>query len=44
MKFFTKASLTNSETQRERDNREIAFEAAIEGIVLLENHNPVIGR
>lgn len=42
MKFFTKASLTNSETQRERDNREIAFEAAIEGIVLLENHNKTL--
>ena len=42
MKFFTKASLTNSETQRERDNREIAFAAATEGIVLLENHDQTL--
>lgn len=39
MRFFTKATTTNAETARERDHRKIAFEAAVEGIVLLENND-----
>ncbi|NLW10596.1 MAG: hypothetical protein GX028_01090 [Clostridiaceae bacterium] len=37
MKYYTKASSANTETARERDHRKIALDAAIEGIVLLEN-------
>ncbi|MBN1315880.1 MAG: glycoside hydrolase family 3 C-terminal domain-containing protein, partial [Anaerolineales bacterium] len=35
----TKAVTTDAETRRERDNRQIAYRAALEGIVLLENDN-----
>lgn len=42
MKYFTKASISNSETQREKEHRKIAFSAASEGIVLLENHNQAL--
>ncbi len=33
----TKASVSDAESQRERDNRDVAYRAALEGIVLLEN-------
>lgn len=33
----TKASVSKAESQRERDNRDVAYRAALEGIVLLEN-------
>ncbi len=37
MKCYTKASPNGAETQRELENRRIAYEAACEGIVLLKN-------
>ena len=37
MNLLTKASLSGEMTQRERDNLQIAYEAACEGIVLLKN-------
>ncbi len=37
MNLRIKASYNNAETQRERDNRQVAYRAATEGIVLLEN-------
>ncbi len=37
MKYCTKASPNGAETQRELENRRIAYEAACEGIVLLKN-------
>ncbi|QNO13489.1 glycoside hydrolase family 3 C-terminal domain-containing protein [Alkalicella caledoniensis] len=37
MKYFSKASYSNSETYREKNHRRIAYDAACEGIVLLEN-------
>ena len=37
MKLLTKASPTGEVNQREQDNREIAYQAACEGIVLLRN-------
>ena len=38
MKYITIAPRDGSESQRERDHRRLAYEAALEGIVLLENH------
>ncbi len=37
MKIRNKAAFTDAETGLERDNRRISYEAALEGIVLLEN-------
>lgn len=37
MKYFTKASYSSLETERERKHRRLAYDAACEGIVLLEN-------
>ena len=37
MKLLTRASYSNEVSQREKDNREIAYRAACEGIVLLKN-------
>ena len=37
MKLLTRASYSDEVTQRETDNREIAYQAACEGIVLLQN-------
>ena len=37
MKIRNKAAFTDVETGLERDNRRISYEAALEGIVLLEN-------
>ena len=37
MKHFTKASPNGAETARELENRQVAYEAACEGIVLLKN-------
>lgn len=37
VKYFTKASFSNLETEREQHHRKLAYEAACEGIVLLEN-------
>ena len=37
MKFYTKASASNQPNQREKDNFNIAYQAACEGVVLLEN-------
>jgi beta-glucosidase len=42
MKFYTKAAHSSAETKREQDNRQLAYEAACEGIVLLENNNNVL--
>lgn len=42
MKFYTKAAHSSTETKREQDNRQLAYEAACEGIVLLENNNNVL--
>lgn len=37
MRSKTKARYSADEVQRERDNRKIAYQAALESIVLLEN-------
>ena len=37
MKIFTKARRSGAVSQRERDNLQVAYEAACEGIVLLKN-------
>ncbi len=37
MKLLTKASFDPAESQRERENRQVAYEAACEGMVLLKN-------
>ena len=37
MKLLTKASYSDAVSQRESDNREVAYQAACEGIVLLQN-------
>jgi beta-glucosidase len=37
VKYFTKASFSNLETERERVHRSLAYDAACESIVLLEN-------
>ena len=37
MKSYTKASFDGKPNQREQDNRQIAYEAACEGMVLLKN-------
>lgn len=37
MKSYTKASFTPDMTQRERDNLQVAYQAACEGMVLLKN-------
>lgn len=37
MKYYIKASSSKSESPREREHRRLALDAAIEGIVLLEN-------
>ena len=41
MDVKTKASYSDTETKRERENRDIALQAALEGIVLLENDGAV---
>lgn len=38
MRINTKATISSEITQRERDNRQVAYRAALEGIVLLENN------
>lgn len=40
MKIRNKAAFTDVETGLERDNRRISYEAALEGIVLLEMMGP----
>ncbi|MDD3867628.1 MAG: glycoside hydrolase family 3 N-terminal domain-containing protein [Eubacteriales bacterium] len=42
MKYYTKASSDDTETTREREHRQIAFNAAVEGIVLLENNHDTL--
>ena len=37
MKLLTKASWSDAVTQREKDNLQIAYRAACEGIVMLKN-------
>lgn len=42
MKFYTKASRDYTESSREKKHRKIAFSAAAEGIVLLDNHESTL--
>ncbi len=42
MQYITGASKSDAMTEREKRNRKIAYEAALEGIVLLENKNHVL--
>lgn len=39
MELLTKASFSNEVSSREKKNQEVAYKAACEGIVLLENHD-----
>ena len=40
LKVHTKATLSDAMTALEKANREVAYQAALEGIVLLENDLP----